>query len=118
MSFDPVETLRRFHDAVNAQDFPTIEDFFADTAEYGSVKVGALRGKAAIMQAFRTYFAEYPDQVAHDDTFEQIAPNAARSRWHLTATSTKTGAKLVRKGAETIYLDAEGKIERVVVEDE
>jgi ketosteroid isomerase-like protein len=118
MTHDPVETLRRFHDAVNAQDFPAIEAFFSENAEYGSVKVGALRGKAAIMQAFRIYFAEYPDQVAHDDTFEQLAPNAARSLWHLTATSTKTGAKLVRKGAETIYLDGEGRIERVVVEDE
>ena len=45
MSFDPVEILRRFHDAVNAQDFATIEGFFAEDAEYGSVKVGALRGK-------------------------------------------------------------------------
>ena len=55
------------------------------------------------MKAFRDYFAEYPDQVAHDDAFEQVAPNAARSHWHLTATSATTGKKLIRKGAETIY---------------
>ncbi len=118
MTHDPVDILRRFHDATNAQDFATIEEFFTEDAVYGSVKVGALRGKAAIMNAFRDYFAEYPDQVAHDDAFEKIGPDAARSRWHLTATSTKTGKKLIRSGAETIYLNAEGKVERVVVEDE
>ena len=118
MTHDPVEILRRFHDLTNAQDFTALEAFFSEDATYGSVKVGALRGKAAIMKAFRDYFAEYPDQVAHDYAFEQVAPNAARSHWHLAATSSTTGIKLIRKGAETIYLNAEGKIERVVVEDE
>ena len=114
---DPVDVLRRFHDAVNGQDFEAIEGFFADDATYGSVKVGALRGKPAIMEAFRKYFAEYPDQVAHDDSFERLGPSSARSGWHLEATSVTTGEKLVRKGQETIYLDAEGKITRVEVND-
>ena len=114
---DPVDILRRWHEAINALDFDAIEAFFADDATYGSRKVGALRGRAQIMKAFRDYFAEYPDQVAVDDSFEKIGPNAAKSTWHLTATSATTGEKLIRRGEETIYLDVEGKIERVDVTD-
>ena len=69
------------------------------------------------MKAFRDYFAEYPDQVAVDDSFEKVSPAAAKSTWHLTATSATTGEKLIRRGEETIYLNAEGKIERVDVTD-
>lgn len=114
---DPVDILRRWHQAINALDYDAIEAFFAHDATYGSRKVGALRGKQQIMKAFRDYFAEYPDQVAVDDSFEKIGPAAAKSTWHLTATSATTGEKLIRKGEETIYLNAEGKIERVDVTD-
>ena len=114
---DPVDILRRWHEAINALDFDAIEAFFADDTTYGSRKVGALRGRAQIMKAFRDYFAEYPDQVAMDDSFEKVGPNAAKSTWHLTATSATTGEKLIRQGEETIYLNAEGKIERVDVTD-
>jgi ketosteroid isomerase-like protein len=114
---DPVEVLRRFHDAVNAQDFVAIEGFFADDAIYGSIKVGALEGKAAILAAFRKYFSEYPNQVAHDDSFTKLSETSAKSSWHLNATSATTGEKLIRKGEETIFLDAEGKIVRVDVSD-
>ena len=115
---DPVDILRRFHEAINALDFDAIEAFFADDATYGSREVGALRGKPQIMKAFRDYFAEYPDQVAADDSLEKVGPVAARSTWHLSATSATTGKKLIRKGEETIYLNSEGKIERVEVRDE
>ena len=114
---DPVDVLRRFHDAVNAQDFVAIEGFFADDATYGSVKVGALRGKPAILAAFRKYFAEYPDQVAYDDSFTKLSKTSAKSSWHLEATSATTGEKLIRKGEETIYLDSDDKIDRVDVND-
>ena len=115
---DPVDILRRWHEAINALDFDAIEAFFADDATYGSREVGALRGKEQIMKAFRDYFAEYPDQVAVDDSLEKVGPTAARSTWHLTATSATTGKKLIRRGEETIYLNADGKIERVDVRDE
>lgn len=114
---DPVDILRRWHEAINALDFDAIAAFFADNASYGSRKVGALRGKEQIMKAFRDYFAEYPDQVAVDDSIEKVGPASAKSTWHLTATSATTGEKLVRQGEETIYLNAEGKIERVDVHD-
>ena len=114
---DPVDVLRRWHEAINALDFDAIEVFFADDATYGSKKVGALSGKSAIMKAFRDYFAEYPDQVAVDDSLVKVGPAAAKSTWHLTATSATSGEKLVRRGEETIYLNVEGKIERVDVTD-
>ena len=69
------------------------------------------------MKAFRKYFAEYPDQVAVDDLFEKVSLVAAKSTWHLTATSATSGEKLIRRGEETIYLNADGKIERVDVTD-
>ncbi len=114
---DPADVLRRYHDAINALDFTAIADFFAEDAAYGSKGVGALQGKTAIMAAFRKYFAEYPDQVAHDDRVETLGERSAGSNWRLVATSAMTGERLVRKGAETIYLDAEGKIMRVDVRD-
>jgi ketosteroid isomerase-like protein len=114
---DPVDILRRWHEAINALDFDAIAEFFADDATYGSREVGALRGKEQIMKAFRDYFAEYPDQVAVDDSFEKVSPVAAKSTWHLSATSATSGKKLIRQGEETIYLNSEGKIERVEVHD-
>jgi ketosteroid isomerase-like protein len=114
---DPADVLRRYHDAINALDYAAIEAFFAEDASYASKGVGALKGKAAIMAAFRGYFSEYPDQVAHDDRVEKLSETSAKSNWHLEATSATTGKKLVRKGEETIFLDAEGKIERVDVHD-
>lgn len=114
---DPADVLRRYHAAINALDYAAIADFFAEDAAYDSKGVGALRGKTAIMAAFRGYFAEYPDQIAHDERVETLAENSARSSWSLVATSATTGEKLVRKGEETIHLDAEGKILRVEIED-
>jgi ketosteroid isomerase-like protein len=114
---DPVDVQRRWHEAINALDFDAMGAFLADDATYGSRKVGALQGKKQILKAFRDYFAEYPDQVAIDDSLEKIGPFAARSTWRLTATSTTTGEKLIRRGEETLYLNAEGKIERVDVTD-
>ena len=90
---------------------------FAEDAVYGSVKVGALSGRAAIMDAFRAYFDTYPDQVAIDELVEQVSPNAARAVWRLTATDARSGAPLVRRGEETITFDAAGRIVRVDVTD-
>jgi len=40
-----------------------------------------------------------------------------RSVWKLNATSAKTGQKMVRTGEETVFLDREGFIEKVIVRD-
>ncbi|MGV8936288.1 MAG: nuclear transport factor 2 family protein [Allorhizobium sp.] len=117
MSFDPAGAVHAFHAAINALDFATIEASFAEDAVYGSVKVGALSGRVAIMEAFRAYFDSYPDQVAIDELVEEVSPNSARAVWRLTATHSRTGAPLVRHGEETITFDASGRIVRVDVTD-
>lgn len=117
MTFDPAKTLTRFHDAINALDFSTIEAAFAEQVVYGSVKVGALSGRAAMMVAFRAYFDTYPDQVAVDELVETVSPLAARSVWRVTATDSRSGAPLLRHGEETLYFDEAGLITRVDVTD-
>ncbi|OLP58625.1 DUF4440 domain-containing protein [Xaviernesmea oryzae] len=114
---DPVQRLIDFHAAINALDFAAIEAAFAEEAVYSSGKVGGLQGKAAIMAAFRRYFAQYPDQVAEDSLVEAVSPFAARSVWRLRATDAVTGAPLEREGEETITFDAEGRIVGVAVTD-
>jgi ketosteroid isomerase-like protein len=114
---DPVAAAARFHAAIEALDFDTIDDFFADDATYISGKVGGLKGRADILAAFRRYFAEYPDQVAENSLIEKISPLAARAVWSLRATSATTGDPLVRQGEETITFNGQGKIVSVDVTD-
>jgi ketosteroid isomerase-like protein len=114
---DIVDIVERYHAAVNALDFDAIESFLTETVVYVSDGVGVFEGRDAVMQGFRTYFAEYGDQVAEDETIEAMSERAVRSVWKLTATSAKTGQKLVRSGEETAFLDRDGFIEKVIVRD-
>lgn len=116
--FDPAAALERYHAALNALDWPAIEAAFAEAATYVSNGVGALTGRDAILAAFRAWFAEYPDQVAVDDSVEATGPLSARAVWSLTATSAKTGARIERRGVEMIDFNAAGLILRVAVTDE
>ena len=117
MTFDPVAAAKRYLDAVNDLDFAVIEDFYAEDAVYGSVEVGGLEGRAAIMAAFRQYFDTYPDQQAVDELIEAVSPLAARAVWRLKATHAETGEPLIRFGEETITFNADGKIVSVEVND-
>lgn len=117
MTFDPVATAKRYTDAVNDLDFAVIEDFYAEDAVYGSVKVGGLKGREAILKAFRQYFETYPDQEAVDELIEAVSPLAARAVWRLKATNAQTGEPLVRFGEETITFNADGRIISVEVTD-
>ncbi|URK88840.1 nuclear transport factor 2 family protein [Rhizobium sp. RCAM05350] len=117
MPFDPAAATERFHAAIDALDFSTIEDFFADDATYSSGKVGGLKGRTDIMAAFRRYFAEYPDQVAENSLIEPVSLLAARAVWSLSATSSSTGEPLVRRGEETVTFNDQGKIVSVEVTD-
>lgn len=114
---DTLERAKLFHAAINAIDFAVIEDFFAEDAAYVSNGVGSLRGRAEIMTAFRRYFSDYPDQVAHDELVELVSPMAARAVWSLTATHSQSGKPLVRRGEETITFNDEGRVVRVDVTD-
>ncbi|WP_275789431.1 nuclear transport factor 2 family protein [Pararhizobium gei] len=115
--FDPVQLTQDFHAAIGALDFAAIDSFFAEDAIYISGKVGDLRGRSAIMAAFRGYFEEYPDQVAEDSGIEALSAFTSRSVWHLAATSTKTGMKLERRGEEVITFNGRGRIISVTVTD-
>jgi ketosteroid isomerase-like protein len=117
MAVDPVERAKLFHDVINAIDFDAIEDFFAKDATYVSNGVGSLKGRDEIMAAFRRYFSDYPDQVAHDELTELVSPMAARAVWSLTATHSGTGKPLMRRGEETITFNAEGRVTNVDVTD-
>lgn len=117
MPLDPVALVERFHAAINALDFETIEAFFTEKARYRSGKVGGLEGRDAIMAGFRRYFAEYPDQVAEDSLIEAVSPVSARAIWRLSATSSTTGEPLQRQGEETITFDDRGRIILVEVTD-
>lgn len=116
-ALDIVDTVERYHAAVNALDFDAIESFLTETVVYVSDGVGVFEGRDAVMEGFRAYFAEYGDQVAEDDLIEAMSERAVRSIWKLTATSSKTGQKLVRAGEETVFLDRDGFIEKVIVRD-
>lgn len=116
--FDPVEHLTTFHNAINALDYATIEDYFAEDAVYVSGGVGGrIDGRDAIMAAFRGYFDKYPDQVAEDKSVNKVSDNAARSVWELNAIDSRTGAPMKRTGEETLIFNDQGKITRIDVTD-
>ena len=79
--------------------------------------VGAIVGRAAILAAMDSYFAEYPDQVANDETMELVGPDAVRSVWNLRATAKSSGKPYVRRGIEIVRFTPEGLIRRIEVTD-
>ena len=116
--FDPAEAVRAYHAAIAALDFDAVEAFFAGQAVYRSAGTGGtVEGKAAILAAFRRYFAEFPDQHAEDTLIERLGPDKARSLWRLKATSEETGLVSQRSGEEIVTFDTAGKIVLVDVRD-
>jgi limonene-1,2-epoxide hydrolase len=114
---DHVATVRRYHAALNAIDLAIVEALLLPDAEYRSPSVGVIAGRSAILAAMRSYFAEYPDQVAVDDSIEAIAGGRVRCRWHLRATAKSTGQMVARRGIEVLSFDGQGLIRLVEVED-
>jgi uncharacterized protein (TIGR02246 family) len=115
---EAVAVIRAYHTAIDRLDFEAIAGFFADDAVYISGGVGGtMRGRGAILAAFRSYFDEYPDQVSVDDSIKALSSSEVRSIWRLTATSTRTAITSVRSGEEIATLDLSGKIVRIVVSD-
>jgi ketosteroid isomerase-like protein len=114
----PADVVRRYHEALNSQDFSAIKTMLSTEAIYQSPGVGKIHGRSAILAAFRAYFAEYPDQVAEDSTIEVISTCEARARWSLTATMASTGAVIRRQGYEIVRVDTDGTILAVIVEDD
>lgn len=118
VDFDPVQAVRDYHAAIAALDFSAVDAFFADEAVYRSAGTGgSIEGRAAILDAFRRYFEEFPDQRAEDSLVERVSPRAARSLWSLVATSRHSGVVSRRSGEETVTFDAKGRIVLVDVHD-
>ena len=118
MSRDPASLLRRYHAALQPYAADEVAEMFAEGAVYVSPGVnGRLEGRAAILRAFNTYFAEHPDQEAVDDTVEVLGEHSVRAQWRLTATSAATGRAVERRGIETVTFDEAGRIVKVEVED-
>jgi ketosteroid isomerase-like protein len=118
MAFDPVQALIAYHDAINQLDFEAIATMFAEDALYVSPGTGGeTRGRAVILQAFRDYFARFPDQHAEDDLVELVGERSVRSLWRLEATDRATGEVIRRQGEEVTDFDDAGRIVRVTVFD-
>ena len=114
---DPVALVKRYHAALNHFDAAVITPMFAEEATYTSPSVGVLRGRDAIIAAMESYFTEFPDQVAEDETVELVTLNTVRCEWRLNATSSSTGQPSVRRGVETLVLADDGRILTIAVED-
>jgi ketosteroid isomerase-like protein len=117
MAKDILKIAHKYHDAINAYDFTSIEDMFAEDAEYHSPGMGGLYGRKAIMTAMRAYFNEFSDQVSTDDSIEAVGDHMVRSHWRLTATTKSSGRTVKRQGIETIHFTPKGLIRLVEVED-
>ncbi len=115
---DPVVLLKEYHAALNGFDLDKVESLFADDAIYVSPGLnGEIKGRSAIMQAMRKYFAEYADQVSTDECIEQLDDLSVKSNWSLSATSRSTHARTTRHGEEIICLNIKGLIKRIEVKD-
>ena len=106
--------MKAYHAALNAFNVETVEQYFAEQAEYCSPGLKEnLFGRAAIMTAFRVYFLNHPDQIAEDDRIELTGQNEVTSHWRLSVPS----AKVDRSGTEVVQFNGDGKIIRVEVHD-
>lgn len=113
-----IARLLAYHTALNAFDLGAVEAMFAVDAQYISPGLqGAVQGRTAIMNAMRDYFAENADQHAEDAEIVELVPHVVRSRWSLSAISSKTGKVTTRHGTEVVTFNAAGLIQRVEVFD-
>lgn len=117
-SFDPKAALIAYHAALEARDFMALEHIFADDVEYVSAGIGVTRGRAALMQSLRDYFASHGDHHAWDEAVEALGPQMAQSHWGLVATDPASGQLVERRGVETLTFDGAGRVLRVAVSDE
>jgi ketosteroid isomerase-like protein len=116
---DPVGLLKDYHAALNAFDLSSVEMMLAEDAVYLSPGLsGEMKGRAAILNAMRLYFAEFSDQVSTDEYVRLVGPDTAQSNWQLVATSGLTGKKISRSGIEKVTFDSNKLIMRVEVIDQ
>lgn len=116
---DPVALLQAYHNALNAFDMRSVEKMFSEDIIYISPSMKSdIKGRSALMLAFRKYFAEFSDQVSRDTKIEILDSRTVKSMWQLDATSGITGLKSKRQGDEVITFDNNGLIAKVEVKDQ
>ena len=99
--------------ALNRYDLDAVEQMFAADAIYVSPGLGGeVKGRAAIIAAFRVYFRQHTDQVNTDENVQQIDGHRLQSRWHLKS------AKSSRSGRQRMTFTEMGLITRIEVEDD
>ena len=107
------QRLAAYTAALNRYDLSAVEEMFAEDAIYISPGLhGAIHGRAAIIAAFRSYFAEHVDQVNVDEDARALAAHTLQARWRLESSKSK------RSGKQIINFNAEGEIQRIEVLDD
>ena len=110
---NPVALLNDYTATLNRYDLETVENLFSESAVYVSPGLnGEIKGRAAIMAAFRAYFADHKDQVNWDEDVQQVDGQTLHARWRLQT------SKLKRSGMQIISFNAEGEIQRIEVQDD
>lgn len=117
MNFDVVQALKDYHSALEERDFKRLADIFAEDATYGSVGLGVLAGRNAILQSLHGYFSSHPEHRAWDESVVMVSARVARSVWRLEARDPATGEKIARRGVEVVTFDASGRIASIDVTD-
>ena len=107
------QRLAAYTAALNRYDLSAVEEMFAEDAIYISPGLhGAIHGRAAIIGAFRSYFAEHVDQVNVDEDARALDAHTLQARWRLESSKSK------RSGKQIINFNAEGEIQRIEVLDD
>jgi ketosteroid isomerase-like protein len=114
--FDARKRLEEYHASLDRLDFDSIETMFAPDAVYVSNGVGSLKGRVAILAAFREYFSEHRHDESVDTKIEALGTNEVRSHWRLQARD-RSGRVIRREGIETIWFSDDGLIVTILVDD-
>ena len=114
--FDPRKRLEEYHAALDRLDFDALEPMFAMDAVYVSNGVGSLKGRGAIISAFRDYFDEFRHEESVDTRIEILGAKEVRSHWRLRA-KDRSGRTIQREGIETVWFSDDGSIVTILVDD-
>ena len=107
------QRLAAYTAALNRYDLDAVESMFAENAVYMSPSLnGEIKGRAAIMEVFRSYFAQHTDQVNVDEDVRVLDANRLQARWRLESSKSK------RRGTQIISFDADCKIQHIEVQDD
>lgn len=110
---EPAALLAAYTDALNRYDLDAVEHMFAEDAVYASPGLAhEMRGRKAIMSAFRNYFAEHTDQINEDLDIQVLDSKTVECRWTLRSLKSQ------RSGVQRVVFNATDQIARIDVSDD